>query len=80
MSIFIKLPYSLCRELEAITRNFLWDNKVGKPKISWVNWEKLCFPKEKIGLGFGFLSAFNQTLVAKQAWHQITPFSFGKSS
>ena len=75
MSVF-KLPNSLCDDLIKIIRRFWWGMKDGKNKMAWLSWEKMCAPKEKGGLGFQDLIAFNLALLAKQGWHlQMNPNS-----
>ncbi|KAL5577913.1 hypothetical protein UlMin_019612 [Ulmus minor] len=68
MSIF-KIPSTLCRELGSIVARFWWGSTPTNRKINWVSWEKMCLPKHKGGMGFRDLFLFNQSLVAKQAWH-----------
>ena len=65
MSCF-KLPDSLCKELNSMMGNFWWGKKDKERKMAWVTWEKLCTPKEKGGMGFRDLRAFNLALLAKQ--------------
>lgn len=67
MSVF-KLLNSLCDEWTEMIQRFWWGQTDGKNKMVWLSWEKMRTPKEKCGLGFHDLKAFNLDLLAKQGW------------
>jgi len=55
----------ISRRLVSIQRRFLWECEDRRGKISWVEREKNCCPKENGGLGVKNILLFNSVLLAK---------------
>ena len=51
MSCFL-LPKNLCDELTRVIRQFWGGQSGNEKKIAWLNWDLICKPKDKGGLGF----------------------------
>ena len=70
MSVF-NLPLGLCNDMQGEIVKFWWGSSKEKRSIHWSRWENLSPAKIRGGLGFKYLSCFNQALVAKQGWRLI---------
>ena len=63
-----KIPEAVCNKLDAITRAFWWGHNPGERKFHLINWDTLCQPKARGGLGLKKSSLVNQAMIAKQYW------------
>jgi hypothetical protein len=73
--------------LVRIQRNFLWGGGSNDKKICWVNWDHICLPTDKGGLGVKNLELFNIALLSKwkrrflsdgeAIWSELLRFRYG---
>ena len=63
-----KLPMSLIKRIQSAVTRFMWDDRTGKKKMTWVAWNKLAQPKAKGKLGLRDFESFNDAFLGKLSW------------
>ncbi|XP_074318584.1 uncharacterized protein LOC141655400 [Silene latifolia] len=57
------LPKGVIKRIEAVCRNFLWDNSADYRRIPLVGWDTICRSKEEEGLGIKDQESWNKAMV-----------------
>ncbi|RVX12865.1 LINE-1 retrotransposable element ORF2 protein [Vitis vinifera] len=89
LSLF-KIPSSVATKIERMQRDFLWSGIGEGKRDHLVNWDIVCKPKSRGGLGFGKISIRNVALLGKwlwrypregsTLWHQVILSIYGSHS
>lgn len=64
----VRLLVSIVRDLESISRRFLWGAGTRERKLHPIRWDIVCTPKEEGGLGIPQLKVTNEAFLVKLAW------------
>ena len=66
-------PKAVVRRIERLQRDFLWNDSIGKKKYHLVQWENVCKPLSKGGLGIRSVEKVNKALLGKWLWRVGEP-------
>lgn len=70
MGIF-KISKALCDTINSTMAKYQWGQKKDEKKIHWINWKKLCNPKDKEVWGLGIYKPLTQHSQQNKAWRLI---------
>ncbi|CAN1732210.1 Putative ribonuclease H protein At1g65750 [Linum perenne] len=62
------LPIDTCKEIDKRIRSFFWGSSDERRKIHMMNWDQICAPKDKGGLGLRQARLLNLTYMIKLAF------------
>jgi hypothetical protein len=69
---YLKIPVHVWKKVRRIQREFLGGGRRGHKRISWINWDIVCLPKEKGGLGVRDVRCVNISLLTKWRWRLLS--------
>lgn len=68
----MRVPISLCQDVEKMQRAFILEHKIGEKKVHHVALSTICQPKRKGGLGLRLMHRMNFALLMKMGWRICT--------
>ena len=72
--LVFKLSKQVCNSITTAMSKYWWGDDDLKKHMRRFAWWKICVPKEKGGMGFRVIHAFNLALLAKRCWRLIENF------
>ncbi|KAM1268507.1 hypothetical protein ACFX13_000857 [Malus domestica] len=64
----IKLPVTICDQLDRLNKNFVYGSTQSKNKVNLVKWSQVCLPKSLGGLGLKNMRVMNLAILSKNSW------------
>ncbi|CAL1371641.1 unnamed protein product [Linum trigynum] len=65
------IPSGVCRNIDKITRDFVWGAEENRSKLHLVAWERLTLAKDQGGVGLRPTRQANLAMLAKSAWRLL---------
>lgn len=63
----LALPMGVCKDIDKLCRDFLWGDNGDMRRVHLVNWQEVCVPRDKGGLGLRMVKDVNLAFLAKLA-------------
>lgn len=68
----VRIPVSLCKEIEKLAHNFIWGSIDGSRKVSLLSWDDCCKPLKNGRLGLRQLADQNKLFLLKLGYHLLS--------
>ena len=62
-----KILKRICNDINSVLAKYWWAQTRDEKKVHWIKWSKLCTLKDRGGMEFRDIHAFNLAILAKQA-------------
>lgn len=68
---YVKVPKSICNDMERIQRRFIWGDSKHSRKVHLVGWDVCCLPKKEGGPGLKNPHLMNEAFLLKMLWKMV---------